>query len=258
MGRVDRRTSVSAQRSKFPVTIGWAFRFVLVEANAESPDDEARNTESDWCPMKRVLTLAAVVVCGVSALPAISLGHGNGHGQHQEDSSNCQPPIVIVDPLPPQRPVVVRDHRGQSSRSSDSAPGGVTVRPSSTSIRGNGPFPGFPPTVRDHRVTNGPVVRDHRVSDSRPVVRDHRSPVGDPVVRDHRTPTVPPVVRDHRQPTVSPVVRDHRTPTVPPVVRDHRQPTAAPVVRDHRVSDPKPVVRDHRTSNSHPVVRDHR
>ena len=233
MRRLNRRISVAVQRSKFPVTIGRAFRLVLVEANAESPDDEARNTESDWCPMKRVLTLAAVVVCGVSALPAISLAHGDGHGQHQEDSSNCQPPIVIVDPLPPQRPVVVRDHR-QPSRSSDSAPGGVTVRPSGTSSRGNGPFPGFPATVRDHRGTNGPVVRDHRVSDPRPVVRDHRSPVGGPVVRDHRTPTVSPVVRDHRQPTV------------------------APVVRDHRVSEPKPVVRDHRTSNSRPVVRDHR
>ena len=188
----------------------------------------------DWWPVKRILNLAAVLAFGIWTLPAAA---HPGHSVQGPSKPICPPhgetapQDPVVEPVRPGK-VVVRDHRGgSSSQSSDRAPGGVTVRPSSRP-RGAAPLPRpFGPVVRDHR-TATPVVRDHRTT-SQPVVRDHRQPVE-------------PAVRDHRESKPGPVVRDHRTGNSGPIVRDHRSTSAGPTVRDHRTGSVNPLVRDHR------------
>jgi hypothetical protein len=196
--------------------------------------------------MLRMVSLVSVmffVLLTVSTAPAFAHGkqnkdkhqHGHHHGSHGQKPPVIDPgkgdgkPPVIVDPIRPRPPVVVRDHR----------------RPR--------------PVIRDHRdasnASGGTVVT------STPVVRDHRSPASDPIVRDHRVAR--PVVRDHRTPKPivnTPVVRDHRTPkpvTSSPIIRDHRDASNA---NGGTTVTSRPVIRDHRSSSSSSgaVIRDHR
>jgi hypothetical protein len=105
-----------------------------------------------------------------------------GNRRPSWSATPTRPPVarpVVVDSVPGNGNVIVRDHRTPAA-----------------------------PVIRDHRTpATGPIIRDHRTPATGPIIRDHHTPAAGPIIRDHRTPATGPVIRDHRQ---SPVIRDHR------------------------------------------------